>query len=262
MPPQCADSAVTGGRRMKISELALTNNTWSLVDVSVLLTPHFSWGTALIATAKAKAGMSSSIGQLSFSSFLKDTQAALDALVALEKLSITVGLVEQIDDLLDIARCFDDLATTERRNPSVPLKFYSANDLILLQKVVASTEDVLRECHPLVWRIRDSVDEIVIERQQDAYITTEGPLENQALFDEIHLDLRLRTETLKALFKAISLLDSQHVTYEDRHSLEARSRTSTQLHYQIGVVEKELGPGGRHDTYDVWPQTLEQPRAP
>ncbi|XXH01638.1 short-chain alcohol dehydrogenase [Hypoxylon texense] len=196
--------------------------------------------------------MSGSIGQLTFNSFSKDTQAALDALGALEKLSITVGLVEQVDDLLDIARCFDDLATTERRNPSVPLKFYSANDLILLQKIVASTEDVLRECHPLVRRIRDSVDEIVIERQQGAYATTEVPPDNQALFDEMHSDLRLRTETLKALFMAISLLNSQHVASEDAQSIEARSRTSTQLHYQIGVVEKELGHGGRQDTYDVY----------
>lgn len=108
--------------------------------------------------------------------------------------------------------------------------FASASDLILLQRVVESAKSVLRECRSLVSQFRVSINKIVVERQQDVYITIEGPLENQALFE------------------ATSLLNSQRVTSEDAQSLGARSRTSTQLHYQIGVVEKKLGSGSRHNT--------------
>ena len=198
--------------------------------------------------------MSDSFNSLGAGSLLKDLQAALSAL---EKLNISVvepevtSLVEQIEDLIDIVRSFDHLATKERRHPSVHLKFHSANGLLHLQSVLDSTAAIIDECTLFIRPLQSSLEVIAHDRRVAGYTTTESRLENQAWYDETYQALALLAEVLRALFTAIDLLHYQHDTDENAQSLEARSSTSTQLHFQIGLVEQKLHLNDQHDTNAV-----------
>ncbi|RFU23738.1 hypothetical protein B7463_g12601, partial [Scytalidium lignicola] len=69
--------------------------------------------------------------------------------------------------------------------------------------------------------------------------------------DLIVIVITLQTKVLQALSTAIDLLYHQHDTNEGDQSLETRSPTSTQLHFQIGLVEQLLGHDQPHDTGTV-----------
>jgi hypothetical protein len=198
--------------------------------------------------------MSDSFNSLGAGSLLRDLQVALSAL---EKLNVPVAepevtsLIEQIGDLVDIVRSFDHLATKERRHPSVQLEYRSADGLLHLQSVLDSTAAIIDECALFIRPLQSSLEVIAHERDAAGYITTESRFDNQAWYDETYQALRLLTEVLRALFTAIDLLRYQHDTDKNPQSLEARSSTSTQLHFQIGLVEQKLHLDGRLDTNAV-----------
>ena len=174
---------------------------------------------------------------------LKVLQAVLGAL---EKLDISdaepevVSLVEQVGDLLDIVRSFQQLATTERRNHSVQLKIGSGNGLLHLQLVSGAVAAIIEDCIPLAATLEVIVNGIADQRVEAGYITDDSRFGNQSWYDDIYKDLRLQTDLLRALFTAIDLLYHQHDLDGNGQSLETRSSTSTKLHFQIGLVEQRL----------------------
>ncbi|KAI1262302.1 hypothetical protein F5Y18DRAFT_397927 [Xylariaceae sp. FL1019] len=196
--------------------------------------------------------MADIFGRLGARSFLNDLQSAQKAL---ESLKITVAppevvtsLTEQIDDLIEVAASFDHMATTERRNPSAHASLYSAGSLLHLESVVESTTEVVDECSLFTQLLQSTVEATTRERSENGYITSDIQLENQAWYEEVHQDLRLRAEVLRALFTAIDLLQYQNKADELSETLQKRSSTSTQLHFQIGLVEQRLGPKGHQGT--------------
>ncbi|KAK3935095.1 hypothetical protein QBC46DRAFT_272503 [Diplogelasinospora grovesii] len=198
--------------------------------------------------------MSDSFNSLGAGSLLRDLQAALSALENLNTSGAepeVTSVVEQIGDLVDIVRSFDDLATKERRHPSVHQKFRSANGLLHLQSVLDSTSAIIDECTLFIRPLQSSLEAIAQERDGARYVTAESRLENQAWYNETCQALTLLAEVLRALFTAVYLLHYQHDSSDNAQSLEARSSTSTQLHFQIGLVEQKLHFNGRHDTIAV-----------
>jgi len=195
--------------------------------------------------------MSDSFNNLGTGSLLRDLLAARSAF---EKLHISTTepevarLIEQIDDLIDIVSSFDNLATKERRHPSVHLTLRSANGLLHLQSVLDSTAAILDECTVFIRLLQSSPKIVGRERDTADYLTPERRLEGQAWYEETCQVLRLLTEILRALFTAIDLLHHQHDTDENAQSFEARSSTSTQLHFQIGLVEQKLHTSSGHNT--------------
>ena len=192
--------------------------------------------------------MADSFSSLGAGSLLRDLHAALSAL---EKLNTpgaepeVTRLIEQVGDLVDVVRSFDLLATKERRHPSVQLEYRSADGLLHLQSVLDSTAAITDECTLYVRPLQSYLEVIAHERDVAGYITTESRLDNQAWHDETYQALRLLTEILRALFTAIDLLRYQHDTNRSPQMLEARSSTSTQLHFQIGLAEQKLSLDGR-----------------
>jgi hypothetical protein len=198
--------------------------------------------------------MADPFGGLGASRLLKDLEAALGAL---ENLNLSIAesevtsLVEQIGDLIDIVRSFQSLATAERRNPSVHLKIRSASGLLHLQSVIDSTAAIIDECSPFIQTLQSIVERIVHERDEAGYIASDSHLGDQAWYHETYQVIKLQTEVLRALFTAIDLLYHQYDSNEGDQSFEKRSSTSTQLHYQIGLVEQRLGGNQSYDTSTV-----------
>ena len=165
---------------------------------------------------------------------------------ALEKLDISdaepevVSLVEQVGDLVDIVRSLQQLATTERRNPSVHLKFGSGNGLLHLQSVSDGVAAIIEECIPLAATLQAIVNGIADQRVEAGYVAEDSRIGNQSWYDDIYKDLRLQTDLLRALFTAIDLLYHQHDLDGNGQFLETRSSASTQLHFQIALVEQRL----------------------
>ncbi|KAK3346014.1 hypothetical protein B0T25DRAFT_612183 [Lasiosphaeria hispida] len=202
--------------------------------------------------------MSDLFSSLGASSLLRDLQAAL---ATLERLNILVSepevtnLCEQIGDLVDIVLSFDNLATQERRHPTVHLKFRSAQALLHLQTLLSSTTAIIDECSALFIRpLQSNIEDLA--RTRDAtgpsYIAPNDLVKEQSWYDEAYNGLRLLTEVLRVLFTAIDLLNHQHGVDDDAQSLEARSSTSTQLHFQISLVEQRLHlVDGRYDATTV-----------
>jgi len=197
-------------------------------------------------------------GGLGASGLLKDLRGVQDAL---ETISATTTAadhepelprsLEQVGDLIDIVQSFNELATQERRNPSVHQKFRSANALLHLQSVLDSAAAILDECALFIRPLQSGLESIADQREAAGYVTTESRLEHQPWYEETLQALQLLTELLRALSTAIDLLQYQHGTNDDVQLLEARSSTSTQLHFQIGLVEQKLHFDGPHNTIAV-----------
>lgn len=197
---------------------------------------------------------SNSFNCLGAGRLLRDLRAVLSTL---ENLNVPFAepevssLIEQIGDLVDIVRSFDHLATKERRHPSLQLEHRSADGLLHLQSVLDSTAAIIDECNLFIRPLQPSLEFIAHERDAAGYITTESRLDYQAWHEETYQALRLLTEVLRTLFTAIDLLRYQHDTDKNLQSLESRSSTSTQLHFQIGLVEQKLHRDGQLDTNAV-----------
>ncbi|KAF2120035.1 hypothetical protein BDV96DRAFT_317649 [Lophiotrema nucula] len=182
--------------------------------------------------------MSASVTNLGAGDLLKDLHAALSAI---EKLNLPRaepairGLVERLGDLIDIVGSFDSLATKERRHPSVHLNIRSANALLHLQSVLSSTEAINEECSLFIQPLPSAIQAIAHEWDVAGCITTESRLEHQTWYHETSQALAVLAEALRASFTAIDLLQYQHIADEDTSSLKA-----TQLHFQIGLIEKRL----------------------
>jgi hypothetical protein len=198
--------------------------------------------------------MSEFFNSLGASNLLKDLKTTSGVL---EKINVSgaeseaTSLAEQLSDLIDIVHSFDQLATKERRHPSVHLKFRSPNAILHLQAVLDSTAVILDECNPFVRPLQSSLEALQHERDVAGYIGTESHLGNQAWYEETYQALRFLTELLRALFTAIDLLQYQDDADEDTQSLKARSSTATQLHFQLGLVEQKLHLNDQHDTFGV-----------
>ncbi|KAI0458406.1 hypothetical protein F5B21DRAFT_26245 [Xylaria acuta] len=199
--------------------------------------------------------MSDSFDRLGTRSFLNDLEAARTVLegfkVPVAAPEVIVNLLEQIGDLIDIAHTFDEAATAERRNPSAHARLHSAGGLLHLESVLQSAADTIDECTLFIQLLQSTVEAAVRESDEAAYTTNETHLDNQAWYEEVYQDLRLRAEVLRALLTAIDLLLYRHDTDETAESLKKRSSASTRLHYQIGLVEQRLGSKGDQDTVIV-----------
>lgn len=125
------------------------------------------------------------------------------------------SLAEQVSDLIDIVSLFDQLATKERRHPSVHIKFRSPNTLLHLRAVLDSTVATIYECYPFVRPLQSSLETIKRERTDLGYITHENSLETQPWYDETYQAIRVLAELLRALFTAIDLLQYQDDPDED-----------------------------------------------
>jgi hypothetical protein len=160
------------------------------------------------------------------------------------------SLVELVSDLIDIAQSFDQLATKERRHPSIQLKIQSQNasSLLHLRAVLDSTAAIIDECTPFIRPLQPSLEALSHERNVTGYVENENRLEYQAWYAETYQALNLFTELLRTLFTAINLLQYQDDTDEDMQSLKNRSATATQLHYEITLVEQRLHISDQHDT--------------
>ncbi|KAI1285627.1 hypothetical protein F5Y03DRAFT_407018 [Xylaria venustula] len=186
--------------------------------------------------------MTNVFGQLGTRRFLGDlrtVQSVLETLkVPAAELEVTAILSEQIGDLIDITISFDDVATMERRKPSVHARPHSAGGLLHLESVVRSTAAVIGECTLFIQILQSTIEAVTRASSETLYTTTETYLENQGRYEEVYEDLQLRAEVLRALFTAKDLL---YHGQDASHSLETRSSVSTQLHYQIGLVEQRIG---------------------
>ncbi|KAI1174964.1 hypothetical protein F4777DRAFT_588826 [Nemania sp. FL0916] len=161
---------------------------------------------------------------------------------------VITDLTEQIDDLFDIAGCFDRIATAERRNPSAHAKLNSAGGILHFESVLNSTAEVIDECTVFIQVLRSTVENVVRASGEAVCTASEAYFRNQDWYEEVYCDLRLRAEALRALFTAIDLLQCQNDTDDTSQYLKARSSISTQLHHQIGLVERSLGSGDYQDT--------------
>lgn len=196
-----------------------------------------------------------SVNGLGTADLLSELNSALETLEALHTLnseSEAADLIEQIKDLVDITAALNDLATRERRNPSLYPGAFSAADLVHLQSIVRGVAMMAEECTMFTTALRASLNNISHERKEAGYPTPESQFRNQMWYDETFYALKLRTEVLRVLFSAINLLQHRGDEDEDDNlSKKTRSLAST-LHYQITVVETNLRSANDHSTDEVY----------
>lgn len=149
-------------------------------------------------------------------------------------------LSEQIEDITDIVRSFDQLATTDRRNPSGSLSLQSQNGAFHLGPVLDSTSAMIDECSLFSHPLQSSIEYIAHMRREAGYVTTESRLKSQPWYNETSHALKLQAKVLRALFTATDLLSRQNDIDDNAMSREIRSSISTRLHYQIGLAEQEI----------------------
>ncbi|KAK8046223.1 hypothetical protein PG996_014287 [Apiospora saccharicola] len=171
---------------------------------------------------------------------LEAVSGALGNLSALEAEPEMTDLSEQVGDIIEIVRSFDQLATAERRNPSGSLSLQSRNGAFHLGPVLDSTSSMIDECalfsHPLL----SGIEYIAHMRSEAGYVTPESRLKSQPWYNETSHALRLQAKVLRALFTATDLLSRQNDIDDNSMSRETRSSISTRLHYQIGLAEQEI----------------------
>lgn len=184
--------------------------------------------------------MSDMFDRLGARSFLHDLNAAKTVIEGFKTTDaapeVIINLAQQIGDLIYIASSFDDVATTERRNPSAHATLHSAGELLHLESVLQSTAAVIRECTTFIQVLRSTVEAVTRDSGEGVATTSETHLENQVWYEEVYQGLRLRAEVLGALSTAMDLL---YDTDDTVQSLETRPLAS-KLHFQVTLVEQAL----------------------
>ena len=187
-----------------------------------------------------------SLGTASLSRDLDGVQRSLERLNGSDPEQEATDLLEEIKDLVDINASLHELATRERRNPSLYPGSASPSDLVHLQSVFDGTSAITEECTVFARAIQSSLNDIVHERDAVGYTTRETMLRNQSWYDETCQALKLRAELLRALFSAINVLQHKNETDENGNlSSEARSFAST-LQYQIALVDPKIHAADTH----------------
>ncbi|KAK4184533.1 hypothetical protein QBC35DRAFT_525464 [Podospora australis] len=186
--------------------------------------------------------MSDHLARLDAGKLLKGLEISLNALQRLDDNSTSsepevTALIEQLDDLVDIVRSFEQLSITERRRHSLRVRFVSPPALLHLQRVLESIADIIDECGPSLPLI-ESRATATRQREDLRYVTEE----NHGWYDETYLALKVHAAALRALSTAIDLINHQHNPYaeDDAKVREERSLASTRLHFQIGSLEQKL----------------------
>lgn len=156
-------------------------------------------------------------------------------------------LLEQITDLVVATVSLDDLATRERRHSSPHRTRLLPADLLHLRSVVSSTATITQECVEFIEPLRSRLEDV---RGIMGSATAESRLENQAWYQETYEGLKLRTEVLRVLFSAISVLLHKNDTDEDGQLSNEASSSASALQYQIGVVSPKLH-GANYDSTAV-----------
>ena len=181
-----------------------------------------------------------SLGTACLSRDLDGVQRRLESLNSLDAEQEATDLLEQIKDLVDINASLNKLATRERRNPSIYPGSASASDIVHLQSVLNGIAAIIEECTVFARAIQSSLNDIAHERDAVGFTTHETRLKDQSWYDETCQALKLRTEVLKTLCSAVSVLQHKNETEEDGNlSFEARSSATT-LRYQIALVDAKL----------------------
>jgi hypothetical protein len=178
---------------------------------------------------------------LGTSSLLKHLDLAYSAVEKFNSVSDSepeaMDLLEQITDLVVATVSLDDLATRERRNSSAYRTRLSAADLLHLRSVCSSTATVTQECLEFIEPLRSRLEDV---RGIMGSATAENRLESQDWYFETYEGLKLRTEVLRVLFSAISVLLHKNDTDEDGQLSNAALSSASALRYQIGVVNPKL----------------------
>ena len=181
-----------------------------------------------------------SLGTANLSRDLDGVQRQLESLDASDAEQEATDLLEQIKDLIAINTSLNELATRERRNPSVYPGSASASDIVHLQSVLDAVAATINECTVFAKAIQSSLNDIARGRNAVGFVTHETTLKNQSWYDETYQALKLRTEVLKTLCSAVHVLQHKNNTDENGNlSIEARSSATT-LGYQIALVDAKL----------------------
>ena len=181
-----------------------------------------------------------SLGTAGLSKDLDGVRQSLERFNGPDPEQETIDLLEEIKDLIDINASLHELATRERRNPSLHPGSASASDLVHLQAVFDGTAAITEECMVFVRAIQSSLNDIAYERDVAGHTTRETMLGNQSWYNETCQALKLRAGVLRALFSAINVLQHKNDLDEGGNlSSEARSFAST-LQYQIALVDSRI----------------------
>ncbi|KAI0122394.1 hypothetical protein F4814DRAFT_458068 [Daldinia grandis] len=162
---------------------------------------------------------------------LKSIQALLERLSGANSESEMMNLLEQVKDLIDITSTLDDLATRERRNPLLILQPLSESDQLHLCRICTETAVIMNEFIELL----ESLESIL--KESNHY---ESHLRGEKWYDETSQAWKLRTEVLRMLFSAITLLYHKNNT-DENGNLSAETKTfAYRIDYQISLIESEI----------------------
>jgi len=204
---------------------------------------------------------------LGLPSLLDCLDEVLTAAKKLNALSSTraegADLLELLRDFIDIVASLNDLATRERRRASPRVRSLSGAELIQLQQLCSSTAAIAQECIEFLGILQSQLDAILNARETHQSLT-EDTLEDQAWYDEIFRDIRLRADVIRILELAIGVLCREPAVGTSHNGLDAletgsRSLLST-LNYYITAFYPKLDSLGDRNAAEVSdPKSLNVP---